>query len=357
MPFQSSGAALTGLFLTFSFQVFSAEYPKGPTPEQEKMMSQLNERAAILNRNQPQMVREPDVTPYAEYNEAGYLILSADFNFNSSHVKTEVIRNLPETVTAVVFTGRDSPSEKSRLKERFKDVIPEERLKIIYLPLGGNGFWARDGIPVPTIKNDSQNLRVVDARYYHRFEADQMVADLFKSDLVKHDYYFEGGNFVANHLGDCLIVNKTATQKIPDSIFTEKYGCKTLLRLPHIKGIGHADESVKFINDRLVLTDAPEYVPLLEERGFQVMVLPRPRNHYETYVNSLTIGNTVFVPVFDQSTDQKAIEIYQSLGLRVVDLNTETLSNRGQGSIHCITMTYPPGPYAEFLKMIGGKEL
>lgn len=162
---------------------------------------------------------------------------------------------------------------------------------------------------------------------------------------------------MANRLGDCLIVDKSATQKIPDLIFHEKYGCRTLLRLPHVKGIGHADESVKFVNDRTVLTDTASYIPLLEERGFEVVQLPRPKNRYETYVNSLIIENNVYVPIFDQATDQEAIDIYKSFGFNVIPLNTETLSNRGQGSIHCITMTYPPGPYEELLKALGARAL
>ncbi|MCC6138813.1 MAG: agmatine deiminase family protein, partial [Bdellovibrionaceae bacterium] len=134
-------------------------------------------------------------------------------------------------------------------------------------------------------------------------------------------------------------------------------GCKTLVRLPHTKGIGHIDESVKFVDDNTLLVDDQDYADTLAAKGFKVIKMVRPSNDYETYVNALVVNGTAFLPVFNQKSDVAAIEIYEKLGLKVVPLNSISLSNDGLGSIHCITMSYPPVPFNELLKHIGAEAI
>lgn len=163
---------------------------------------------------------------------------------------------------------------------------------------------------------------------------------------------------MANSKNECLVVNTQATSVVPDSVFLAHYGCRVLVRLPFVKGIGHADESVKFIDDHTVLTDEKSYVPLLESKGFDVVMLPRPKLKYETYVNSLMINGVVYVPIFGRPSDQKALAVYRSMGFeKVIGLRSDTLSNRGMGSLHCITMTYPKVPMSELLHSMGGSLL
>ena len=95
------------------------------------------------------------------------------------------------------------------------------------------------------------------------------------------------------------------------------------------------------MDEDTILTDNKKYADLLKKKGFDIILLPKLKTLYETYVNSLFINGTVFVPIFDEESDKKAIEVYESLGWNVVPINTKTLSNNGKGSIHCITMTYP----------------
>jgi hypothetical protein len=198
---------------------------------------------------------------------------------------------------------------------------------------------------------------VVDAKYYHFFEADEVVSELFGADLVQHNYYHEGGNFLANNRGECLVVNNDRAIQIPDEVFLLKYGCKKTIRFPHTKGIGHIDETVKLINDDLALTDDKEYADILRANGFQVMMVPRPELEYETYVNSLYVNGTLFLPTFQEAGDAEAVALYESFGYKVVSLNSKQLSNNGLGSIHCITMAYPPVPFNELLANMGGREV
>ena len=167
-----------------------------------------------------------------------------------------------------------------------------------------------------------------------------------------------------NSRGECIVVNRkrnypggtSDTGAIPDSVFANNYGCKKLLRFKHLKGIGHADEVIKFMSDDIVVTDTPEYVQDLEKAGYTVHLLPEPDRSYETYVNSLIVNDVLYVPVFGEDGDQKAIDVYNNLnlGLKVVTIPTGDLATQGQGGIHCITMNYPQVPLQEVVENLGG---
>ncbi|MCO5114072.1 MAG: agmatine deiminase family protein [Bdellovibrionaceae bacterium] len=309
--------------------------------------------------------RTHTIYPYAEYNEAGYLIMSADEDFNSSHIKKALIENLPEGMTAIIYTDAGSASQAEYVFNKFaRYAKSKDQIRIVSIPNSYRGFWARDAIPVPVWKKqraipmNDMDFGVVNARYYHRFEPDQFFAEAFQASMTSFSYYYEGGNFVPNSKGDCLVVNKVATQDIPDEIFLNHYGCTNLVRLAHLVGIGHADEVVKFVSDDHVLTDQHAYKRILESKGFKVTMLPEAAGEYETYVNSLIIGDKVFVPVFNRGSDTEAIRTYESLGFKVVALNSSTLSNQGAGSIHCITMTYPKDvTYDRVIDVMAGRDI
>lgn len=299
-------------------------------------------------------VAEVPVRPYSELEAAGYLLMSAAQDFDSGAAKREMLANLPAGVTAVLFIERGQDS--GQVRGEYGDVISQDRLKIVELYDAGSGFWARDGLPVPAWRS-TRELALVDARYYHNFEPDSEVASWFQALLIRNEYYFEGGNFVTNDAGACLTVDNQLSQQIPTDTFFDLYGCRRVVRLNFEKGIGHADESVRFVSQNEVLTDSESYAQDLRREGFSAVKLPRPSRQFETYVNSLLVNDTVFVPTFGESTDEAALNVYRGLGLRVVGLPSSTLSNRGRGSIHCITMTYPPVPFHSLLKGLGAQEI
>ena len=346
----------------------------GFTPEQQEWMAQQNQATALFESqfrslfaddSDPltfRLISETQARPFAEYEETGYLIFSEHFGFNSQAAKLTMAKTLPEGVDLVIYTGSKEPTSVQALKKKFQSVIANDRIKIVYLPSSDRGFWTRDGVPVPVLRTSSsleEIFTLVDARYYHLFEPDEPISKLFNAELTRHSYYFEGGNFVANALGDCLVVNTDAANKIPDDIFSDHYGCQRLTRLPYIRGIGHADETVKFLDEKTVITDESRYVDILKDKGFEVAMLPRAQNMYETYVNSLFINGTVYVPIFGHvEDDQQALQVYQDAGFEnVIGLDSKTLSNRGMGSIHCITMTYPPVSINELLDFMGAELL
>ncbi len=344
--------AMTLLAFVLSSTVATAAAPKHHdlSPSQ---LSAIRENNLSVNKLSSSSLPAP-ARPFSELESAGFLFFSVDEDFDSLSAKQEMIKNLPDGVEMVLYA--DPGSSKADIMRDFGGLIAPERLHIIELRNASQGFWSRDGMPVPALSTEG-SLDLVDAKYYYSFEPDKEVAKYLKAGLLKHSYNFEGGNFMTNDNGACIVVNNDETQAIPDSAFSSFYGCKNLLRLPFIKGIGHADESVKFVGTNLVLTDSTEYKKLLEAHGYQVKMLPRPSNEYETYVNSLLVNGTIYVPIFNQKTDDEALNVYREVGLKVVGIPTVSLSNDGEGSLHCITMTYPKLNFADLVQKLGAREL
>lgn len=310
---------------------------------------QLNQfRALDFKKAPPASI---PLRPVSEVETAGYFFMSADTDFDSAEAKRVMIKNLPSDVTAVIFANPGS--NKNAIANEYNGLIAKDRLKVISLNDASSGFWARDGLPIAVWSaEDSKKIKMVDAKYYHHFEPDRQIAEMFQAPLIKNSYYYEGGNFMVNDLGDCLTVDNDLSTDMPLEIFKDDYGCKNTIRLPFEKGIGHADESVRFIRSKLIVTDSQNYADILKAKGFEVQMLPRPENEYETYVNALLVNDTIYVPIFNETSDEVALKVYRSFGLKVVPIVTSSLSNDGLGSLHCITMTYPPVPFQTLLEML-----
>lgn len=336
----------------------------GPTNEQIEAMAKHNAQSARMDMMSGVLSsRASNVRPFYEYDKTGYLVFSDDdFSGIARDMKKQIAQNLPADVTLIVYTQDPSKNYQQQLFNTYSAWIPKERLKVVQVPQSGqNDFWSRDNTPIPVVSNGSNTL--VDAQYYYNFEPDEYFGQMFGVPVDSHNYFYEGGNFAANGAGDCIVVNRKAsypggvsdTAAIPDDIFKNKYGCKTLTRLKHLKGIGHADEVLKFMTDKIVVTDTQEYVSTLQGMGFTVVMLPEPNLEYETYANSLIVNDVLYVPVFGESGDQKAIDAYKSLnlGYKIVPIKSRQLATQGQGGIHCITMNYPPGPLNQVLNLLG----
>jgi len=339
-----------GLF-TFQAAAVPKATPKAaPTPEQSLQIQTYHQR---LNQFPAAAVPATGSRPFSDLEEAGYLFFSADSNYDSLIAKKTMAKELPADVTLVVYTDYGNANA---IRNQYRGLIDPARLKVVTLNAGGSGFWSRDGLPVP-VWSTTNKMELVDAQYYHNFEPDRILAGMFQANLLRHNYYFEGGNFMATDDGVCMVINNDRVRGIPDSIFKGHYGCQQLIRLPFEKGIGHVDESVRVAGRRIVFTDSANYARTLQQHGFQTIVLPRPNRQYETYVNSLLVNGTMFVPVFGQSNDQAALNAYRQAGFKAVPLNSVDLSNDGLGSIHCITMTYPKVPFSALLNALDLIEL
>lgn len=346
---------LVVLAALFSTSV-NAQFRKGPSDDQIAAMARANEQVAQIQRRSGELFKRQNVRPFYEYGKTGYLVFSDDdFGGIARDMKKQIAQNLPDGVGLIVYTQSSSKNYHQQLLNTYASYLPRERVRVLQVPRSGaNDFWSRDNTPVPVFSAGFRSL--VDALYYYNFEPDQVFARLFNAPIAKHRYFFEGGNFMANALGDCIVVNRrqsypggiSDTAAIPDEVFLNQYGCRSLTRLPHLKGIGHSDEVVKFMSDNVVVTDTPQYVSTLRQKGFEVVMLPEPDLDYETYVNSLQVNDVLYVPVFGERGDAAAINAYKTVNpnLKIVPINSRRLATQGQGGIHCITMNYPPGPLA-----------
>ncbi|MBI3549209.1 MAG: agmatine deiminase family protein [Elusimicrobia bacterium] len=283
--------------------------------------------------------------PFAEYEPVGILVMSAGFDYQSETAKTTILTHLPPGVRALVYSTHDYERETFRHSMSGRDAAVEH----LSLPLAGQALWSRDSLPYPVI--DAGGLVLAAASYAQQFAPNELLAAYLKVPTRKHGHFFEHGNLTANRAGDCVTVQDNFAGIMPDAAFSSAYGCKTLLRLPFIAGIGHVDEVAKFVADDLVLTDQPQFEARLKEKGWRVALLPKAelpealarRGVFpqRSYVNSVLVNGTAFVPTFGLPTDAPAQDAYRALGLTVVPVEAAYLSDYGGGGLHCMTMTYP----------------
>lgn len=354
-------------FFLLSLNASADDLGVGPRGEVLDQIYQHNQNLSLLNQNVSHGIIERstlDITAFSEWEDTGYLVFSDENRYDSERIKEELAENLPEDVTLIVYTQSTSERYINSLYERYSKIISPERVLVLKLPRGGRtSLWTRDNTPI-AVSDQGVTPYLVDAKYYYNFEPDESFSKLYGIDLLENPYFFEGGNFVNNSLGDCIVVNRNRrypfgtsdTAAIPDEVFEVNYGCSNLIRLEHIKGIGHADEVVKFLDDTTVVTDTEDYVEILEAQGFSVHLLPEPRTEFGTYVNSLIVNNVIYVPSYEESFDQEALTLYQQLlpNHQIIQIESSELSSNGQGGIHCITMTYPPYQLENLMNTIGG---
>jgi hypothetical protein len=252
-----------------------------------------------------------------------------------------IAAHLPDDVTLVLYGDvRDSASTEKLIRD-LSWLRPRGRLRYLALTNARGQFSSRDALPVPAWDAEGR-LVVTDARHWAGFEPDQPIATLLGARLVSHAWRFEGGNFLANHLGTCLTVDSRDSRQLTDALFSDDYGCRSVTRLPKQGGLGHIDERARFVAAGTVLTDTGTYADAFTAQGFTVVRLPKARGQYESYVNALVVNGTAFVPQFGRADDEAALQVYETAGLEPVPVAARMLADKVHSAIHYLTMNYPP---------------
>ncbi|MBI4404336.1 MAG: agmatine deiminase family protein [Deltaproteobacteria bacterium] len=319
-------------FLSSALSFCEEPHPVGPSPQEQRNIRSHNQ----AHQREISPPAFPIQRPFAEYEQVKYLVMGGKFYFQSQPVKTEIAKNIPSDVTLIV--GTNSEEEATSLRAYYNQFVDERRLSVFAVPKG-IGFWVRDSLPFPVYRADTSRLALVDARYFKFVEPDLEIAKQLGVDLVRHNLYFEGGNLISDTTGNCITVEKPG-ESIPQIIFQSFYGCSSVLRLPFTRGVGHVDERIKLLSDKVALTDEPSYLPELEKHRFTTHLLPK-LEEYETYANALLVNHTAFVPIYGHATDQDALTLYEANGYRAIGMRVDSLAHYGQGALHCLTMTYP----------------
>lgn len=294
--------------------------------------------------------------PVEEYADFGYVLMSAETSgvFEAAELRRIIAQNLPEGVSLVILTSQENAEQTRR---QYSQWISEDRLILATHPTYRNGFWARDSFPVPVLVQEKE-FGLVAARYFRAFEGHSAISSsVGNRNLFPKAFRFVGGNLLADHEGNCFVVNSSRMFGLTGDEVATSYGCKTMELLPHRAGIGDVDEVIKPLPGRRMITNESSYIPRLKELGYEITVLPDLSERYRTYVNSLVVKDRVFMPAYGVPEDQEAIRIYESLGYQVVPIPSVTLSDRLQGSIHCQTMAYPKMDVQQFLNLTGLQRL
>jgi len=303
----------------------------------EKLQTLLQNRGAesrLDNRRTSIEVHRP----FAEYEKARFVLFNDEFSLGVRTIKETIAANLPKDMKLILLARSKKSAETA--KAHFEKIIDADRLVVHEVPKGET-FWARDTTPVPVFLDEAKTLGLVDTEHRGGKFIAPKILELFSVPLVESEFNYPGGNFMADTRGNCFQV-ESERGFLPEAALRTMYGCKHVTTFPHQHGLGDIDEVVKVVSESVALVDEPAYDATMEELGYQVVRLPRPSgNPRGTYVNSLQVNGTVFLPVYGVPEDDEAIKAYRSQGLKVFPLPSNDVSQTGFGSIHCMTMAYP----------------
>ncbi len=287
--------------------------------------------------------------PFSEIEQTGYVALSAEDEFELSDLRLAVAKNLPEGVDLIVYVT--DPSQVSGVQSDLGQYLGD-RLKFLTVPDGADVIWARDSLPFPVYLNPAAgaataSFGLVDSIYTQDFEPDSVFAQAFSLPMTSTNTVFRGGSLLFDLQANCYAENAREVQAMqdPQTFFKTYFGCATVTILDHEGGIGDIDERLKFLTGNEVLTDNDSYATILKGKGYDVHMIPTTGADFETYMNTLLVNGTLFVPQMGISADQDAINAYQALGFKAIGVNTKTMADDGQGNIHCVTMNYPQSAF------------
>lgn len=234
--------------------------------------------------------------------------------------------------------------------------------------------YLRDNGPTFVLENGNQDLIGVKWEFdgwggkYPPHDLDNTtglaMAEAAGFPIEKTGIIFEGGAIESDGAGTILVSetcfsarNPTLTKDDGERILQKHLGAKTIhwLQCPHVPGDdtdGHIDVTTRLIGlETLVVSRIPEYLEQLADIGYRLIELPVAKSgtHNDrdiktpaTYANFYIGNETVLVPVFEQSTDDKACSILaKCFPDRTITPIAANEIIKGQGGIHCLTQTIP----------------
>lgn len=165
-------------------------------------------------------------------------------------------------------------------------------------------------------------------------------------------FYFDGGNIFVDEEMNCF----TSIRKDDPPLEIRKkllahINCNKVIAMEAIPGekTGHVDTFMKILPHKKALiasyqnqnfqAEMNRNITILESLGYKIIEIPhsdREGQIHWSYLNSLTLEENVFVPQYDIDEDDKALQVYENLGLRVIPIKARSIMKEN-GSLHCIT--------------------
>lgn len=289
----------------------------------------------------------------AEYAPALGTIISAPLL--NDYDKLDLIKSLLENgIVWLVVAGNEESTQQKISQYLKKNGANIESLK--FVPATGASYtqsvWARDWSPLlafPLKEALNALPRMLDLNYYNKRPLDdsapRALGKVESWSRVSVPVYNEGGNFMINSRGDCLMTTRVTDAnakaiKSDDQILdaqgvTEYYktfaGCESVHIFPRMpeEGTGHIDMWAKFLNDDTILLNEltqktldtlsggeletakkiqkwlSERAADLEKLGFKIELIPMPAPLYSggqlvvrSYTNSLFLNGTALIPEY-----------------------------------------------------------
>lgn len=336
--FRSLLTALIGL--SFSYSAFAQTHRHLGTPAQQEAAKQWNRTFAAPQANTNWNVARP----FSEVEPTGYVAISGNDAFELAGLREAIAKNLPIGVSMIIFVS--NPQDVASLKKEYGKYLGPDRLKFLIVDSGADMVWGRDALPFPVHMKDG-GFGLVNSLYPQDFEPDADFAKALSLPMVDTNQYFRGGNLLIDADANCYAenVNEVANLQDPQSYFKNYFGCASLTLLDQEGGIGDIDERLKFMGGKDVLTDDDAYASLLQAKGYAIHRIPTTGAAMETYMNTLYVNGTIFVPQMGIPADKDALAAYAALGMKPVGVYTKTMADDGSGNIHCVTMNYPVGSF------------
>jgi hypothetical protein len=327
------------LMIFFSFSAH-AEYSHLGSEAEQRAAESWNK-----NHPHPNHLDWKVLRPFGEAEKTGFVAITAENNFELPALREAIAKNLPPDVTLVVYVT--TAQQAAGVQKVLGAFLNSDRLKFLKVPATGDRLWARDALPFPVYFAPGSTFGLVASRYPQNFDPNPAVADAFGLPMVRTQQFFRGGNLLFDVDAHCFAenVNEVAYLKQPSRFFKDYFGCASITLLKHEGGIGDIDERIKILNDHRVLTDNDNYARIFQGLGYDVRRIPSTGFNGETYMNTLLVNGTIFVPQMGLASDSAAVRSYRDLGFTAVPVFTKSLADRGDGNIHCVTMNYPPGTF------------
>lgn len=259
---------------------------------------------------------------------------------------------------------------------------------LYFVQIPTNDTWARDASAI-TVYEDERPLLLdfIFTAWGGKFEADldnemtQNLASVYTAPTETIDFILEGGAIESNGKGTLLITsecvfNPNRNTKISKeesiAILKKEFGVTNVLSLEngYLNGDdtdSHIDTLARFVDEHTIVylrceDQEDEHYGALKKMEHELKsfcdqdgnffnLVPLPFTHAifdenerlpATYANFLIINTAVLVPVYNDPSDQKALDTLTKVfpTRKIIPIDCTTLI-RQHGSLHCITMQFP----------------
>lgn len=284
----------------------------------------------------------------------------------------------------IIAGGGSDASDVTRCKNMLQQQTGLDPSQVVWFNESDDksldSIWLRDYGPFFVV-DDSDTVSIVDANYvrYNRTRDDGQPAHFAAwsdTELYSWDFATEGGNFLPNGNGICLVsdtiygLNPGLTETQIEEQYASYLGCTELVVLPAVDDVtGHVDMWLTWIDATTLVvgeyteqqdaTSRAKIEQALDQQlsglvdpasgdPIEIVRIPMPNNNggytWRTYTNGIWIDDTYLMPVYSgyESLQSQATAAFEAKGVTVVPIDADVIISSA-GALHCISKTIPVG--------------